>query len=176
MFSPDAQLVGVPLLLLLGACFSTTAPSGWLSTPAAAQREAFGGWIKVEYTHDGEGRTVEGELIAAVQDSLHVLAADSLVSLSIGTVAMATLTAYDAEHDRLVKWTLLGVLSTASHGVGFVLTVPLWVISGTSAAASASRAPRVQSLDTALLRPYARFPQGLPDGLDRRALRPKPVP
>jgi hypothetical protein len=175
MSSLKVRPLGVSLVLLLGACFHTTAPEGWLPTPAVAQQEAFGGWIRVEYT-DGGARTVEGELIAAGADSLHVLTTDSLVSLAIGAVSSATLTAYDSQYGRIVNWTFLGALGTLSNGWISILTLPLWAIVGTSSAASASRGPRVQSLEAALLRPYARFPQGLPDGVDRDALRPKRVP
>jgi hypothetical protein len=166
----------VGFLLLCGACFYTTAPEGWLSTPAVAQREAYGGWIAVETAPEPSKRTVEGELIAITPDTLHVLTADSLVSLAIGEVASATLTTYDARSGRIQTWSIVGAVSTLSHGVWLVLSLPTWILVGTTATASASKEPRVQSLDAALLRPHARFPQGLPPGLDRRALRQKRVP
>lgn len=162
--------------LLASACFQTTAPEGWLPTPAVAQREAHGGWIKVDYTLGAAVATVEGELIAASTDSLHVLTADSLATVATSAVTSATLTTYDARLNTLNAWSVLGAVSTASHGVGLLLSLPMWIIVGTTATASASKAPRVQSADAALLRPYARFPQGLPPGLDRRALRQKEVP
>jgi hypothetical protein len=162
--------------LLASACFQTTAPEGWLSTPAVAQREAYGGWISAAYTLGAGTATVEGELIAASPDSLHVLTADSLVTVATSAVTSATLTTYDARLNTLNMWTILGAVSSLSHGVGLLLSVPMWIIVGTTATASASKAPRVQSVDAALLRPYARFPQGLPPGLERRALRQKEVP
>ena len=164
------------LLQLSSACFSTTAPDGWLSTPAVAQREAYGGWIAVERAQDTSKQTVEGELIAVTPDSLYVLTPDSLLSLPMGEITSATLTTYDARLGRLATWTALGAISTISHGVGLVLTFPLWTIAGSTLTASASKAPRVQSADATSLQPYARFPQGLPLGLDRRALRQKHVP
>lgn len=175
MSSPRRR-IGVWLLLLTSACFHSTAPERWLSTPDVTQREAYGAWISLQHVQDTSTRTVEGELIAVAQDSLHVLTADSLVSLSMGTLTSATLTTYDARLDRMTIWAVLGAVSTISHGVGLILTFPMWIIAGTGAAASASRAPRIQSVDAAVLQPYARFPQGLPPALDRRALRQKGMP
>jgi hypothetical protein len=163
------------LLVLLGACFQSTAPEGWLPIPEVAQREAYGAWIRVEHRQGAETQVVEGELIAAMADSLHVLAADSLVTLPMTAVASATLTTYDARSEELSTWTALLAVSTLSHGIGLVLTMPLWIIIGTAETAGASKDPRVESVDAALLRPYARFPQGLPPGIDRNALRAKPV-
>lgn len=157
-------------LLFCGACFRTTAPEGWLSTPEVAQREAYGGWISAAYA---PAQVVEGELIAVTPESLYVLTADSLIPLAMGAITSAALTTYDAQLRTLEMWTLLGSASTLSHGVGLVLTLPLWVIAGSSVTASASKSPRVRSLDPADLRPYARFPQGLPPALDRRDLRQK---
>ena len=38
----------VCVLLTASSCFRTTAPTGWLPTAVEAQREAFGGWIKLD--------------------------------------------------------------------------------------------------------------------------------
>jgi hypothetical protein len=164
------------LLLLCTACFYTTAPEGWLPTPAVAQQQAYGGWIKVDYAEGNGSRTVEGELIAAAPDSLYVLTTDSLVSLATGTITSATLTAYDSRFGATMTWGILGAVSTLSHGWFLILSLPMWVIAGTTTSASASKGPRVQAVDGALLRPYARFPQGLPPGLDRGTLRRKATP
>ncbi len=96
---------------------------------------------------------------------------DSVTPLALGAITSATLTAYDARLRTLEMWTILGSVSTLSHGVALGLTPPLSAIAGSSATASASTSPRIRSLDPAELRPYARFPQGLPSALDRRNLR-----
>jgi hypothetical protein len=74
-------------------------------------------------------------------------------------VTVGTLTAYDSQYGALRLWTILGTVSTVSHGFVLVLTAPIWAIAGSTATASASKAPRVESTDPALLRVYARFPQ-----------------
>ena len=174
MFTSKRRSAALLGLFFLGtACFRTTAPGGWLSTVDAAQREAYGGWIRVETAH---GAFAEGELIAVTPETLFVLSLDSLASVPTSAIRLATLTAYDAGHGVLRTWTLLGSLSTISHGTLLILTLPTWITAGSLSTASASKSPRVQSLDPAALRPFARFPQGIPPGLDHRAIRQKRAP
>ena len=163
------------VLFVTSGCFHTSAPKGWLPTAAEAQREAFGGWIKVDYTTGVAKRTVEGELIAATSDSMHVLTSDSIVALPTGALISGTLTAFDVQLRTLKVWTLVGAVAAVSHGFVLILSAPAWVIAGTTATAAASKAPRVESTDPAVLRMYARFPQGIPPGLDPRSLRQKDV-
>jgi hypothetical protein len=162
-------------LVIAGGCFHTTAPKGWLPTAVEAQREAYGGWIKLDFYVGVTPNAVHGELIAASHDSVHVLTSDSLVVVPTASVIAGTLTAYDAGHGALRLWTIVGAVSTVSHGFALILTAPVWIVGGSYATASASKAPRVESTDTSLLRMYARFPQGLPPGLDARSLRQKDV-
>ena len=171
----SAAVSALCVLLAGNACFYTTAPKGWLPTAAEAQRDAYGGWIMVQYKTGAETRAVHGELIAATRDSVHVLTVDSIVALPTTAVISGTLTTYDAKVRTLKLWTVLGVVSTASHGAALVLSAPVWLIAGASATAAASRAPRVESTKPVDLRPYARFPQGIPPGLDTRQLRQKDI-
>jgi len=75
-------------------------------------------------------------------------------------------------------------LATASHGWGAIGTAPLWIITGSLLTGSVSRGPlrtvsRDGSEDTharwAKVAMWARFPAGMPDGLDRAALRSREV-
>ena len=170
-----AVVSSVCVLVFVGGCFRTSAPKGWLPTAVDAQRDAYGGWIQVDFNMGVRRNTVHGELIAATSDSVHVLTSDSLVAVPTGSVVAGTLTAYDAQHGTLRLWTVLGAVSTLSHGFVLVLSAPVWAIAGSLATASASKTPRVESTDPLLLRMYARFPQGLPPGLDVRTLQQKDV-
>jgi len=60
----------------------------------------------------------------------------------------------------------MGALSTLSNGYLLVFTAPLWMIGGTIAAHSQYHAPIVKTPNEEWerVRPYARFPQGLPPG------------
>jgi hypothetical protein len=157
------------LLALCTACFRTTAPDGWLPTPQEAQTDAHGGWIRVEY-QVGE---IEGELLAATRDTIHVLAGGRWIAVPVSQVKQATLTGFNIRIQSLETWGLLGTLSTGSHGVFLILSAPTWIIASTAAASTASRAPRVQGTSPAELNVLARFPQGLPPDLDRATIRPK---
>jgi hypothetical protein len=155
------------------ACFRSTAPGGWLPKPEDAPRQAFGSWIRMQDRPGAPSTVFEGELIAVDADTVHILF-DRLVSVPRASYCCITVTAFQMDYTPLVVWGLAGTLSTLSHGVGLLLTAPIWALWATSAAASASMAPRVRSTDPAALRPYARFPQGIPPGLDRTTLRSKP--
>jgi len=160
-------------LILTTACFQSSAPRGWLPRPEDAQRTAFGSWISVQ----GEPQTpplAQGELIAIDADTVHILADGRLVSVARGTLCCAVLAAYRMDLSGLQAWWALGTLATLSHGLVLILSAPVWTIAGASSVAAASYAPRVLGTDPETLRPFARFPQGMPPGLDRSALRPKP--
>lgn len=161
------------LALLTAGCASVPAPKDWLPTPEASAYEAFGGWLEAEYGPKRERQKVEGELIAVTADSLYVLVRNDLVSVPKATVRTATVAGYDNHAARLGTWALLGTLSTLSHGAGLIISAPVWVLSGIIATASAARAPLTRYPDRAweALATYARFPQGLPPGLDRSRLR-----
>jgi hypothetical protein len=157
----------------VAACFRSTAPAGWLTKPEEVSQQAFGSWIRLQDDPRTPSRVFEGELIAVDADTIHILV-DRLVSLPTASFCCTTVTAFHMDYSPLVMWGAIGTLSTVSHGVGLILSAPFWVLATTSAAASASAAPRIVSTDAVALRPYARFPQGIPSGLDRKTLRPKP--
>lgn len=174
--------------VLLAACVSNPAPSGWLPPADVAAREAYGGWIVADTAKDDQrgsfagGSTapvpVAGELIAVDPDSVFVMSGRGLVGLRKLQVRRATLFSYDSQWGQLAAWGVVGTLSTISNGLLLLLTAPLWVIVSTSAASSRSHAPMVELADSGdrweKLRLYARFPQGLPSGMDRSVLRPAP--
>jgi hypothetical protein len=161
------------LLAAAVGCYQSSAPPRWLPSPVEAQRDAFGSWISVQ----GQPKTaplVQGELIAIDTDTIHVLADGRLVSLARATVCCAELTTYRMDLSELQIWSAIGTVSTLSHGFVLIVTAPIWALAGTLATSSASYAPRVASTDPVVLRPFARFPQGIPPGLDRATLRSRP--
>ena len=171
--SPARRAMLATLVAVCGGCYSSSAPPRWLPTAVETQGDAFGSWIHVREQKQS-APLVEGELIAIDADTVHILADGRLVSVPRSRLCCAEVTAYRMEIGELQAWTLLGVISTASHGWGLVVTAPLWTLAGTIAASNASYAPRIVSTDPMVLRPFARFPQGIPQGLDRTTLRSKP--
>jgi len=164
--------VGVGLGLALVACAGNTAPAGFLVPPRLAQTEAYGGWVELLVTG---GARVDGELIAVTADSVWVLGTASVV-VPVANVRQGKLTTVQSEVGSVAGATGLGVVSTISNGILLVFTMPLWIIVGTAAGSSQSYAPerRVPPLHWAELNGFARFPQGLPDGVSLASLRAKP--
>lgn len=165
---------------ILAGCAGTTAPHGWLPTAAESQTSTYGAWARVEL-FPGDS-VYEGELIAVFHDTLFVLR-DTMVGLSRESLYRVSLTRYEQQHGSLVAWTLAGALSTISHGWLLVLSTPTWIASGIGASAGVSREPLVrprppksgsmplETFDN--LAQYARFPQGLPENIDRSTIKPR---
>jgi len=98
------------------------------------------------------------------------------VVVPVANVRQGKLTTVQSEVGNVAGATGLGVVSTISNGILLVFTMPLWIIVGTAAGSSQSYAPerRVPPLHWAELNGFARFPQGLPDGVSLASLRAKP--
>ena len=167
------------LFLILGAlgllslaCAGSSAPSGYATPVEKMAEDGFGGWVSVGLKHDKE---VKGELIAISENSIYLLEADTLVELATKDVARIRLEAYRREHGSIMAWGFLGTLSTISHGLGLIISAPLWIISSTATAAGVSRNPMHEFPDESLadLRKFARFPQGLPAGEMSHRLKAK---
>lgn len=141
---------------------------------AVAPQEPFGGWAAV-WEGKGYSPDFEGELIAIGPDSVFVFSGDSLVIRSLAAVKRVRVVGYDPKAGDLMEWTAVGTLSTASHGLIAIISAPLWFLIGSSITSSAAHASELnapgyhRTWDD--LRPYARFPQGLPPGIDRSSLR-----
>jgi len=157
------------------ACAGASAPRGWLSPAIETQRDAFGAWIQITFLQAANRENIDGELIAVEGDIVYILAANTLKSAQVAQIKQARLTTYDSRSSLLALWTLGGVLSTLSHGIGLVISAPVWIICGTMMTSFESYAPRVTYPPKAWeeLRKFARFPQGLPPDLDRHPLKSK---
>jgi hypothetical protein len=146
----------------LGACASNPAPSGWLRPPTETQRSALGAFVVVDTEH---GRA-DGELIAVTMTHLILRQETGLSAIPHPDVKSATVVAYRTQESLLTLWGVLGTLSTASHGFFLVFSGPAWILATSLSAAFESRAALLTATApfTSLI-PYARFPQGLPEGL-----------
>jgi hypothetical protein len=155
------------------ACAGKTTPKGWLPTPKEAQETAYGGWIELRYLEKSEARGAAGELIAVSTDSVWVLTNEQGLVIPTASVRQGKLTGYAAQSLR--GWTLAGTLSSVSNGAFLIFTMPAWLIGGSLANGSESRAAERKSppLQWAELAAFARFPQGLPQGLEISGLSRK---
>jgi hypothetical protein len=162
------------LASLLSGCASNPAPKTWRPSVSLAQKSTRGGWIRVEPIVSGvpptDASPVEGELIAIDEHAYHVLTAGGLRSVSRSSTHRITVVAYGTSQGTFAIWAAVGGLSTLSHGAFLVFTAPMWAIAGGIVAVKESSAGLVYDPEHA--RAFARFPQGLPPGLDPAELGP----
>jgi hypothetical protein len=157
------------IALLAVGCAVTNAPEGWRPSPRAMQTDTHGGWIYVKCASASERKAeLGGELIAIGKDSIYV-ANETLHSVAISSVKSAQLGAYNPHTNEMAGLVFLGTLSSVSNGILLVFTAPLWIIGGSMATRARSFEPILEYPGRALssFAPFARFPQGLPAGLDR---------
>jgi hypothetical protein len=170
----------------LGACASNPARSG--VTPNVAITSGKGAWTRVELD---DKSALSGELIAfdEARPALWLLTSLSkLERVPLERVHSVELGVYENHLGPYVAWVFLGSFSTLSHGYFLILSLPAWILFGSAAAAAESYEGRFQCATTLegstaepcgdALEAYARFPQGLPPGVDEDAIlgRKKPTP
>jgi hypothetical protein len=93
----------------------------------------------------------------------------------IKQVDNARLETYSSKHGWVLSWTVFGTLSTISHGIGLVLTAPIWLVVGGIATSAQSQVPieKYPPKTWDHLTMFARFPMGLPADIDLTSLQPK---
>jgi hypothetical protein len=163
----------VAILLMTVTCARTPGPPGYLEPAEVEQRDAYGTWIDVHYE---DNRTeLSGEFIAVEPDTVFVLTRSGLRAIPRTMIKAARLGTYDSEWYKLAYWTTGGAFLTVSHGWYAAISAPVWIVTGIIAAASVSNGPieevngnndfRWQEVSK-----FARFPQGMPPGIDRTVL------
>jgi hypothetical protein len=160
---------------ILAGCAANNAPRGYLSSASEAQQEAYGAWIDLDTLAVSSAKQIRGEFIAFQGGSVYVLTQDSLVVLATAKIQKATLTSFDSQYGVLAMWAVLGGLSSFSHGFGAMISLPVWALAGFIATIGQSYSPQTTyppEYWTTLSR-FARYPQGVPTGLDLRMLKPR---
>jgi hypothetical protein len=150
------------------------APSGQVPLPRAAGQDVYGGWALVRLMEPD--LLLEGELLAAVRDTVWVLRDDGVHIVHRAEVRRAEVVGFDSRPHDVGRGTALGILATVTHGVFLVATAPLWITTGVLGSIHQESISRVRAEadDLAVLAKFARFPQGPPPGLDLQSLRPRP--
>jgi len=131
------------------------APRGWLSPagPGGPGADGYGAWVVIRGGSHGEGE-LAGELIVCRLDSLWVLTESGLRSRAMDRVRSVRVYKGVSQDGYVVSEDVVPVREAS-------ITRP-----------NDSSVARDREAD---LRPWARFPQGWPPGLDPTSLRPKPV-
>ena len=164
------RIVCAVACLLFEQCASSHEPSRWLSDPDKVPMDPYGAWIEVK-TDSGR---VDGEFIAVSPDSVFV-ANTSLQVMSRTRIVSARVVLYNS--NDVSGGLILGPLLTISNGLLLIITAPMWFIGGTIATVSRSFDPVFDYPKRPFeeLARYARFPRGIPSGIDRSGLKMKRV-
>ncbi len=160
----------VLLAALMGACVDNPDPRH--PSIERMERQGYGSFITITTL---SGQEVSGELISVERSVIRVLrfgaGTGALTWVASTDVKSADVYEYEAE-GGFAGWTLLGTLSTVTHGFFLILSGPVWILTGSIAAS-------VESRHIVLSYPehgwgeivqWSRFPQGLPPGVDEEAL------
>ncbi|MFH1842419.1 MAG: hypothetical protein ABIF77_04375 [bacterium] len=168
-------LLGCGLLLGLGGCATTGAPDDWLPPVMSAASDPFGAWIHVTCS-EVSWPSREGEFIAVGADSIYVLRAHTLHAIPREKVTRARLAFFDPGQ-KAAGWSAAGALSTLSHGLVLVISLPFWLAGGLPIANLHTKEAIAlhPEKDWPELRQYARFPQGPPLNIHRLQLRSKSI-
>jgi hypothetical protein len=155
------------ILGLISSCASLHSPEDWLPEVHELQSRAYGCWMTLEYFSGGQTMSVSGEFLAATPGTLFILNENGVSEISVLAVKRTKLEIF--KEKRIAGlWAFLGTLSTASHGLGLIVSAPIWIVSGIALAAAESTAG-LKGFDGPPpegIRMYARFPQGLPKEID----------
>jgi hypothetical protein len=166
-------------------------PKKWLPHAEESQRDAYGGWVRVEGRDGDVNVSYRGELIAVHPDSLYVLEGGGLRVIATEDVDRAEVVGYDSGFRDAAGLATAGALfSLLSHGFFLVFSVPVWTGVGRgefhgllnkarlrtpkkSPEGGHSKPPLAWGEALGEFAKYARFPQGLPPDLDLNGLTPR---
>jgi hypothetical protein len=159
------------------SCALTRAPQGFLENPYNLQAEVFGGWIELDCftgSHTNPRMHLAGELLALSPDSLFMVD-EALHAIALSHIINARLESYLSNADAMAGLVILGMVSTLSNGFALIFTAPMWLIGGSISASSRSYEPILEypKHDWNRFSQFARYPQGLPDKINRKEIKIK---
>lgn len=166
------------IVLVSSGCASTSTPDGWLPRAEEAAQDGYGAWIEIQ-AEDRSRPAVMGELIAVEDSMLTVLdLRGEVVTVPAAGIRKARVVTFQSQHKKYGGWTVLGSIASISNGFFLVFTLPTWLAVGSEAARLESASPLVDvpRQPWEALRPHARFPQGLPSGVDPARLQTRSAP
>lgn len=171
----------VSMALTLGGCATATPRVSVVGHPVEVQLQA---------TKDDPRAPVKGELLAVSPEKVWVMGPHRVSPLPLREVEEVRIRRHALSGRRAGRWALLGAVVSgavltlacssvdADNACGKILIPVLltWGAIGVPSVASLARSSQlhVEPSDWEALRRYARFPQGLPEGLDLETLAPSP--
>ncbi|MBX2965292.1 MAG: hypothetical protein KF845_04040 [Cyclobacteriaceae bacterium] len=143
----------------------------YLPTPDTIDVNVYGSYIKIQPLLVSE---IKGELIAIDTDTITVLTKDAKECVTIPVKDVLNFTLKYARPKKRYWWSIPASLPAAGmHGFYFPVSLPVNLLVTVSVTASSENAFRYSEADMTYdkLRMFARFPQGIPPGIDRASIR-----
>ena len=156
---------------------------------ATARPPVFGRPIEVTPTMGHEDSVARGELLAVGETGVWVLESNRVREIPFAEIQKVRVVLHGLNGRMATTWAGAGAVGTigalavacsevegTSCGPLALLAIP-WALVGIPSAASLEKSSRVflGPDNREALVPYARFPQGLPEGLDPRSLAVRPA-
>jgi hypothetical protein len=152
----------------------------------------FGRPVEIQTLRAGKDNKVKGELLALGSEQLWVLEPARTREVPLSEIEQVRVRLHELDGKRTLTWAAVGGIASAAAltvacssvedtscgGIFYGSVIP-WAVFGGLSARSLETSSRVliRAPDLAALRPYARYPQGLPAGLDPATLvRKKKAP
>jgi hypothetical protein len=165
----------LPLVVLAGCVTAQFDRSQGIGSPTGkidvAEVPVRGFVVRVDFT---EGGRLEGELLAVEPSWIYLSnggeGPEQVVPVRLAEVSNVEIRdIYWTPSAMLAIWSVVGTISTLSHGVILIFSAPVWVGTGiaTSLAAASGNDLTVSREDFPRLVQYARFPAGLPEHWSR---------
>ena len=162
--------------ILLGTgCATISAPSGTVPSRKGLATDPYGGWLTA--TINDTPAQVQGEFIALNKDSVFVLSGDSLKIIPVSKFNTARIILFNTEANKYSIWTVVLSVATIANGAFATITFPVSLAMGLTTVHDEARREHFFDFPQrpwSELSKYARFPQGLPEELDRGTLKGKP--
>ena len=144
--------------------------------------------IEVKRLSSEKPSKLKGELLAVGSERLWLLAPDGVRDIRLQEIEQVRVRLHGLDGKKAGLWTVVGALVTGAAltvacsmvedthcAPALGVTALAWGLIGGPSALGLEKSSRVlvRGPDFEALRPYARFPQGLPDDLDLALLAPK---
>ena len=163
-------------------CATSYAPENWLPKTEEVPYDAYGSWIYLELTKKNDENVssfIGGEFITFEKSVVYCLN-NELQKIPLHKIRRAVLEIDSKNTSSYGAWTVLGMLSSLSHGFYLIISMPIWLITGSASASAESYRDRFEVeypdsiwwFDKII---YSRFPQGLPSNIDSIDLKPRSI-
>jgi hypothetical protein len=165
-------------ILLLTGCSRSLAPSAYKYSIYDTERQISGCWtdVKIISSKSNQGEVfVSGELIAIEPDTMYLLSLSKLETISLDSVNEVILRMYQNRAGKFILATTLLYATNIAGAIindsgGFLLIGIPGLLTGTIISlieSSKSNLRCSNKYDISDLKKFARFPQGIPQGIDK---------